>query len=225
MKRKLLMASLVLSLTANALFVCHYAGKHYLPRKSVYDKSVEKCVESWNNSVLKSNPAAENIFIGSSSTYLAPTDSIPNSVNLGYWGDKLKGMCHRLKQVTSLNPKRIFIFPSTNGYETQSDEEYLRDFKELVGTARDSFPRTGLYVISTFPMAKSKETKKRTNARIITMCRKIKAMSQEMKYVYIDVSTPLLGGRTHLDESETVDGLHLTPQSYEIWLESVKNVL
>lgn len=222
MKRKLFVIPFVLSLMLNVYGGYRLINRHLESRACVYNKSLKQCVDSWNNSLLKSCANVENIFVGSSSTYLAPTDSIPNSLNLGYWGDKVAGMNYRLNAFSGLRPKRVFVFPSTNGYVSQSDEQYLEVFRELVNTAKNRYPKAQLYVISTFPIGKTKSTESRNNERIKRMNDAIKRQASSLGYHYIDVFTPLLRNRPYLEEKETLDGLHLTPASYKVWLDVIK---
>ena len=178
-------------------------------------------------SIFASQPDTKNeiIFLGNSITEGGDWKGLfpdINAVNRGISGDVTDGILNRLDEVTSSQPKKIFLMIGTNDLARGRSVQYVSDHcRKIIENILRKSPNTELYIQSVLPTnpnigGRFSGHKSKKN-EILAVNKKLKAMSIELKIKYIDLHGPFSNSKGFLKSKYTHDGLHLSNAGYGKW--------
>jgi len=178
-------------------------------------------------SIFASQPDTKNeiIFLGNSITEGGDWKGLfpdINAVNRGISGDVTDGILNRLDEVTSSQPKKIFLMIGTNDLARGRSVQYVSDHcRKIIENILRKSPNTELYIQSVLPTnpnigGRFSGHKSKKN-EILAVNKKLKAMSIELKIKYIDLHGPFSNSKGFLKSKYTHDGLHLSDAGYGKW--------
>lgn len=176
-------------------------------------------VFSWNNTMEKLSYTADIVFFGDSlirGSDFRERFKDKKIVNLGYSGDTLSGMIERIPMVKAVSPKQVFLLGGINGLTNMNIDRCADKYAQLLDCLSEALPETKIYVHSVLPLSKEKERSICLNESIVKFNQKIEKISRERQIPFIDLySLYVLDGK--MNPELTKDGIHLLPESYDIW--------
>jgi lysophospholipase L1-like esterase len=142
----------------------------------------------------------------------------PNIKNRGISGDTTDGVLNRLNQVIESQPQKIFLMIGVNDlvFKNKSVEKTLETYKQILSNLKTKTPKTQVFIQSVLPVNNQKKYYY-NNDNILALNIKLKYLSQDFKYEYIDIFSHLTDASNQLDTRYTLDGLHLNGQGYLVW--------
>jgi len=145
-----------------------------------------------------------------------------NVVNRGISGDVTDGILNRLDEVTSSQPKKIFLMIGTNDLARGRSVQYVSDYcRKIIEKILRKSPNTELYIQSVLPINPNIGERftghKSKKNEILAVNKKLKAMSIELKIKYIDLHGPFSNSKGFLKSKYTHDGLHISEAGYGKW--------
>ncbi|MDA1275464.1 MAG: SGNH/GDSL hydrolase family protein [Verrucomicrobia bacterium] len=176
-----------------------------------------------------SPPKGAVLIVGSSSIRLwniAKADLGPHPVfKRGFGGSCISDVIHYAERIIlKYEPSVVVVYAGDNDVAAlKTNEQILKDFKALVKMIHEALPETRIGFLSIKPSLarwKLRIKMKRVNAAV-------QAFAQATPYVdYIDIFKPMLNekGRPKI-ELFMPDGLHMNPNGYKIWSNSIKTYL
>lgn len=179
----------------------------------------------WENTIRKLNLDFDVAFFGNSITCGSDfQQEFPDLriINLGYPGDNLEGMLHRVKAVKGANPRKIFIMAGTNDLSHISIDTYICRYETLIHTLNDSVPYADIYVQSVLPTNRSMITDYATNEKVRLANEELRNMAEKMHCEYIDLYPLYADSEGELQKSITRDGVHLKPEAYKPWADAIR---
>lgn len=202
----------------------NYIERYLERRRGVVDRELSPdfwCIQGWNNTLSKLDYDCDICFFGHSQ--IASSDFreyFPNKniVNLGYPGDKLKGMMLRVEQIAYVKPEKVFIMAGVNslGY---SKDEFEDAYNELITAIKTQVPSAELFLFNILPQSDGELGKAINNENIQVRNTYIRNYAEENKITMIDLYSIYCDKDGNLIDSLTVDGLHLTKDAYSRWAE------
>lgn len=168
------------------------------------------------------------LFLGSSSIKLWDLDaSFPEQtlVNRGFGGSQLSDVIHYADRiVTPSRPRLVFVYAGDNDIAAgKSPERVLKDFLTLSDRIRTLSPEASVVFLSIKPSLARKDdwpTMRRANTMIQEACDTVDHLH------FLDVASPMLDSQGAMrPELYASDGLHLSPDGYAIWAETLAPML
>ena len=169
------------------------------------------------------------VFVGSSSirkwTSLAKDFPGKPVINRGFGGSQITdSVAFASRIVLPYHPKQVIIYAGDNDIGAgKSPEQVLSDFRAFVSVLHKVQPDLPIGFIAIKPSIKrwNLVDKVRAANRLIAVdCRKDKRLT------FIDIENDMLGGDGMPNKALFVaDGLHMTPEGYEVWTRRVKPLL
>ena len=167
------------------------------------------------------------VFFGDSLTYYGDFASVfPNKVvcNLGLRGDTIQGLIERVKQVQILEPKLFFLMAGINDIGVLSERKFEEVYKQLLWQISEYCPNVELVVQSLLPVnAVDFGRISCNNEQIIQTNKIIQKISCQNGYEFIDLFY-LYVNSGQLNREMTCDGIHLKPNAYQTWYDTVASV-
>ena len=145
--------------------------------------------------------------------------------NRGISGDITAGVLHRLDEVYSRKPAKVFLLIGTNdlarGVKADSVVSNILWIADLI---KAKSPATKLYVQSIFPVNESfgkfaGHMSKRSE--IAEVNRVLRENAPAKHYTFLNISAALSDSTGRLNSAYTNDGLHLTGAGYLKWKETI----
>lgn len=192
----------------------------YVPERVDQD-----CVNSWNNCIEKLDMEADVVFFGDSETAGGDWQkAFPDvkSINLGYIGEDVKGMLRRVDAIKAVKPKKVFLMAGINGLQQQTIGEFEYWYAALVDAIQTSVPDAELYIESILPVTSYSDycdNEKIRDANVV-----LQRMAEERHIPYIDVYSAFAQDGA-LPEEMSYDGLHLYNEAYDLWYETIREVI
>jgi lysophospholipase L1-like esterase len=147
-------------------------------------------------------------------------------VNRGIGGDITYGVLRRLDDVIRRKPAKLFILIGINDIGKDiPDEAIANNFVKIVRRVQAGSPETRIYIqsilplnptVQNFPQHYDKQT------HVIHTNQLLREVARITQCTYIDLFPLFLDDQQHLDKKYTNDGLHLTPQGYEVWVKYLR---
>ncbi|AUP80636.1 GH92 family glycosyl hydrolase [Flavivirga eckloniae] len=204
-----------------------------------YDRLGEELAE-WNKAIkayyyhkkehFESLPDTENeiIFLGNSITDGAEWSELfqnPNIKNRGIGGDDTDGVLGRLEEVTSSNPKQLFIMIGTNDLAYGKTVDYINNnYVTILDTVKKQSPNTEIFIQSILPVDDNVHST-RPNKSIRDINRFLKQLCAERNINYIDLNPVFADEHGKLNTSYSIDGLHLNGKGYLVWKKEIEKFL
>lgn len=185
-----------------------------------------RCLEGWANCLNKLNDTIDVVFYGNSITYESNFQrGFPNLkiCNLGCNRDNLDDLIFRSFLIKSLRPHKIFILGGINSILDINLEKFEEKYKVLVDTVITQNPDAQLYLQSLLPVNIKKDVGaryERSQDKIKEANEIIKKISQNRGCYYVDLYSAYQVNDS-MPQKYTRDGLHLYPEAYSIWEQSI----
>lgn len=212
------------SLVANAV-----AAAIDCPPKRVYYQHYYNMVARYDS--LKNDINRRSVvMLGDSMTENGDWDALlgkRNIINRGINGDELYGIYDRLEQILPGTPRKIFIMAGINDVShDESTDTIVARTRMIIDRIQRESPKTLIYIQSLLPIDESQGRYKRLtgksaqiveiNKRLETMCREREIPFINMYHYFVEPDTNVLA------PTLTNDGLHLTPEGYQVWARVLK---
>ena len=141
--------------------------------------------------------------------------------NRGISGDVTAGVIHRIDEIATRKPTKVFLMIGTNDMAKDiSADSVVKNILIIADYLHHKTPATKLYVQSVLPVnnvygkfgkhSNKGEQIKKVNALL-------KSRAKEKKYTYIDLHTPFSDTEGKLKAELSNDGLHLKGKAYLLW--------
>ena len=174
------------------------------------------------------------VFIGDSITDLCKLDDYYKDVELalynrGISADTTEGLKKRLQvSVFDIEPAIIVMMIGTNDISWgRSADAIIKTYREIVAEIYEKLPNVKLYCMSVIPQNKDLEEYAPLNVdnnlkKINELNGKIKNLSTEFGFTYLNLYPLLLDSDGYLDKSYSDDGIHLNHNGFVVWSNLVK---
>lgn len=151
-------------------------------------------------------------------------------VNRGIIGDDAHGMEHRLRQIATGSPEKIFIDCGINDVSHKLDNATVaKRVQHLLSTVKAQCPESKIYYFSLLPINESFGRWKTLDGRtddVPKINEKMRRWCSDNGVTYIDLYSHMTdGGSNVLRKEITRDGLHLNEQGYAIWVGAMKKYM
>lgn len=196
-------------------------------KRIVFNQKAEDCLRGWTKSLESLHDNVDVAFLGNSITYGGDFDQAFPQLkicNLGYPSDDLSGMQKRIAQIKALHPKLLFIMAGTNNLSTFNEKSFKCDYSGLVTEIKRNVPDVEIYVQSILPYNSNLcevKFKFDRNTATIKANEIIRMISEENDLNYVDLYSLYVDEEGQLQESLTVDGVHLKNNAYERWYNEI----
>lgn len=197
------------------LNICHIEDK---------DRPDYWCIQGWNNTIEKLNLNVDIVFFGNSITRGSSFHNYfkdKSVCNLGYPGDTLDGMLLRVKQIKDLHPKKVFIMAGINGLHWQSQDVFKEKYTKLLSLTTNAVPNSEIYLQSILPVNHKMKPGVASSNKIIEANKIIEELAKDYHCTYIDLYS-IYAKDGEMPIELTRDGVHLFPESYEIWAKKIQ---
>ena len=145
------------------------------------------------------------------------------TANLGISGDTCAGVWSRLDEAAALKPTRIFLQIGINDFlRGASSKEILKGHRRIWDELAALRPETRLYVVALLPYVEAALPGLPPNLEIVRLNQALAAEADRRGLVFIDLFRALSDEDHQLRLEYTSDGLHLTPQAYQVWTEALR---
>lgn len=148
-----------------------------------------------------------------------------NIINQGISGDTTFGILQRIELTFEEEPKKIFLMAGINDLlQSYHKEELLSHYEKILEKIKSELPLTIVYVHSILPVA-DQEDFADMNHEIKTANTLLQALAQKYKYPYVDLHAIMSTPKGALRSTLSSDGLHLNSAGYDLWRDSIKDLL
>lgn len=195
--------------TVNAVPYSYEDNAQYIQRESMFEIS----------------PATEAdiVFVGDSITARGEwQEFFPDKVvlNRGIDSDVTEGVYNRLSVIIEAKPEKLFLMIGINDLRQKIPNETTLDYYEkILDTLQSSLPECEIYVQSVLPVNSSTGI---PNAEVQALNKGIKELADSFNITYIDLYSLLVDENNDLPVKYSVDGVHMTGDAYEIWIDGLK---
>lgn len=173
--------------------------------------------------------SSDIVFLGNSITdggefsELFKNDDIKNR---GISSDVISGVRERVGQVTSGNPRKIFLLIGINDISHNlSAEAIAKQYDELVQDIRTQSPESQLYIQSIMPINNDFGCYKNLKGKsrvIVEVNERLQQIAAERGATFIDLTPALSDSEGKLRKEFTNDGLHLLGKGYQAWANFIR---
>ena len=218
---------LIISITVNILFVSTAVFLFY---KGSFKKILKPFIRSYYQNKsghfkTLSQTGIEIVFLGDSLTDRCEWSELfnrANIVNRGIEGDTTAGVLHRLRDVTSIKPKKIFIMIGANDYGFHQNVSItVKNYRKIIGRIRSESPATKIYIQSLLPTVQSRIPIDRNFLTGVNS--EIKKIADNGSIYYIDIYSRLVDEKGDLSKKYTIDGAHLNGKGYLVWKKAISD--
>lgn len=150
--------------------------------------------------------------------YYAPR----KAVNLGISGDRTEHVLWRLDDgnLKGINPKLAVIMIGTNNSGSNTSEEIAAGVEGIVKKLIEQRPEIKVLVLGIFPRGeKPDDAKRQVNMKANEI---ISKLDDGKQVFYLDIGPKFLQADGTLTKEIMPDLLHLSPQGYQIWADSIE---
>ncbi len=142
--------------------------------------------------------------------------------NRGIPGDHCDGIRERLTTALGPAPQAVFLMAGINDLAYHPADIVTEKYKSLVSEIRELHPSTRLYLMSILPVNRRAWYVPVDNLAIVEVNDSIRKLAENLKVPYVDLHEKMTGQDGQLRKELTVDGVHLTPEAYKIWLDAIR---
>jgi lysophospholipase L1-like esterase len=164
-----------------------------------------------------------SLMLGDSLSQWFPVGRLPGQqlwVNQGISGDTTGGILQRLLLASVASPETIYIMAGVNDLKRgASDREILNNLSQIVQQLKQQSPQAQLVLQSILPTRSAQIP----NERIARLNPWIEAIAQRHGAVYLDLHRYFADSDGAIRPELTTDGIHLSPQGYEVWQTALQN--
>lgn len=185
-------------------------------------------INGWTNTLQKMHYDADIAFFGNSITCMSdfqkyfPTQEI---VELGYPGDSMEGMMRRMDQLRAVTPEKVFLMAGINGLLNMPLDKFEKQYNTLLDSIHVATPKSKVYVQSILPVNNGMRENMPDSQKIKEGNAIIKKICDERKMTYINLYRLYANKNGEMQQSCTIDGLHLKPEAYKRWADEIKKYI
>ncbi|MFD0764308.1 GDSL-type esterase/lipase family protein [Mucilaginibacter lutimaris] len=171
------------------------------------------------------------IFLGNSITEMGNWPKLLNDTNVlnrGIGGDITYGVLKRIDDVIARQPKKLFILLGINDIGKDIPDSVIAyNYFKIIKRVKAGSPGTKIYVESILPLNPTLKgfpqhyDKAEHIPRVNAM---LKAQAASLGYTYINLQPLFLNKQNRLDAKYTLEGLHLKPEAYVVWVDYLKKM-
>lgn len=165
------------------------------------------------------------IFLGDSITEGCDWAEIFQNANIrnrGIGSDTTTGVLHRLEEIYSSKPKKLFIMIGINDLGKKIPIEIIKqNYLEILKTVKNKSPETQIIVQSVLPVNEKMHGHHTSNRQVVILNSELKKICDQENLVYIDLYKIFDAGIDGMDRKYTNDGIHLNGSGYYLWKESL----
>jgi lysophospholipase L1-like esterase len=221
------------------LFLFIFLELFYLTGKKIKQRwIIEKTIHSehWQKRAkqIENVPKGKykTVFLGNSLTEMFDLQYYFNDstiLNCGITGDFSEGILKRLDAITDLKPKKLFVEIGINDIiEKISLDDICNNYEQLIIKIQKESPQTQIYIQSNLPLVINRFSlltdNDDVNAHVIEQNKNLMKIAAKYHCTYIDIFSQMVKEKDRLSLF-IMDGIHLTPKSYEIWTKVVSPYL
>jgi beta-glucosidase len=147
------------------------------------------------------------------------------AVNLGISGDRTQHVLWRLENgsLEGISPKLAVVMIGTNNSGDDTPEEIAEGVKLIVEKLRTKLPQTKVLLLATFPRGPNpQDPRRQVNEKSNEIVSKL---ADGQMVLYLDIGKNFLQPDGTLSREIMPDLLHLSPQGYQVWAESIEPVM
>ena len=144
-----------------------------------------------------------------------------NIVNRGVWGTFIGETVQHIEAVAMGKPKKVFFMVGTNDLGkngSRNIDDIIENTRIMVERMQKVSPATEIYIQGILPSVYNRllEQLEETNERLKELC-------SEYGITYIDLWDDLFS--LTLDNTHTLDGLHMKASGYQIWTKKIQELV
>lgn len=165
------------------------------------------------------------VFLGNSLTEAGQWQEWFNSskiYNRGIPGDHCDGMRQRLADALGKAPQAVFLMAGINDLAYHKPSVVKEKYEALIHELRKRYPACRLYLVSILPVNNKSWYVPIDNKAIVEMNAFIGNLAKKLKVPFVDLHSKMTDEEGQLRKALTVDGVHLTPAGYQLWLEELR---
>ena len=146
-------------------------------------------------------------------------------VNRGVAGiDSVWLLEHLKEQILDLEPSKLVLLIGINdigrGYPIR---DIVNRISDIIMTVRQESLLTEVYLLSVFPVSEKSQYASKVKIRNNATVRELNQQLAVLPGVtYVDLYDYLTDAQEQLNDTYTTDGLHLSPQGYQVLAEPIK---
>jgi len=218
-------ANIILLSILSAIGAVQTGGPGADPDPNRFAKDID-AFEQWDSK--NAFPAAPVLFVGSSSIRMWRTrEGFPDLtvINRGFGGSHISDVLHFADRIVlPYQPKVIVFYAGDNDVAGGKSAQRVRDdYRRFVNLINDRLPQTRLIFVTIKPSGQRWTLwpeMNRANALIRDLCKADDRLS------LADLATPLLDSEGKPDDDLFLgDRLHLSPNGYAVWNETLRPIL
>ena len=190
---------------------------------------------SFNKKVSELGEKAQVIFIGDSITQgwegagkevWAENFEKYNPINLGIGGDRTQHVLWRLDNgnLEGLKPKAAVVMIGTNNSngEDNTVEQIADGVTAIVEKLREKLPETKILLIPIFPRGENPNPQR---GKILQVNQIIQKLAGGRNVLWVDFGHKFINESGQIPRALMPDFLHLSPEAYQIWADSIERPL
>jgi len=191
---------------------------------------------NWFKLLNKTVVPGKTVFVGDSIIQEFPIEEMLSDYmpiyNRGIGGDTTDGLLKRLEEsIFALNPLKLFLLIGTNDLVVGDSDgrQIIANMALCIDKVKERLPECKIHLISILPVNKTDHPKinhdavsVRTNQMISKVNSALMRLASEKGVIYLDLYSKLLDENGNLAIAYTREGLHLSPQGYEIVVMNLK---
>ncbi|MEH2249226.1 SGNH/GDSL hydrolase family protein [Nostoc sp.] len=158
-----------------------------------------------------------SILVGDSLSMWFPKEKLPAGklwLNQGISGDTSSGVLKRLGAFSATRPDVIYVMAGINDLRKgASDDTILRNYRRIVRRLRQAHPQAQIIVQSILPT----RLPKLSNSRIRHINIQLTLIAKQEGANYLNIYSWFTDMEGNLRPELTTDGLHLSPEGYDVW--------
>ncbi|NJR75760.1 MAG: G-D-S-L family lipolytic protein [Scytonema sp. CRU_2_7] len=164
------------------------------------------------------------ILVGDSLSMWFPKEKLPTGklwLNQGISGDTSNGVLKRLAAFSQTRPDVIYLMAGINDIrKNASDEVILRNHRRIMRSLRQAHPNSQIIVQSILPA----RLPTISNQRIRYLNTQLALIAKQEKVTYINMYRWFTDFEGNLRPELTTDGLHLSPDGYDVWRAALEQI-
>lgn len=222
-------------LTGGALFASRALAHSAVEAAPRTDGSWQERHKTLNTRAAEAGAKAQVVFIGDSITQgwegagrevWAKYYAHRNAVNLGIGGDRTQHVLWRLDNgnLEGLKPKAAVVMIGTNNSngEDNTVEQIADGVTAIVKRLREKLPETKVLLVAIFPRLENPAPQR---GKVLQVNQVLQRLGDNQQVFYVDFGYKFIDAEGLIPRSLMPDYLHLSPEAYGIWAESIEGLL
>lgn len=145
--------------------------------------------------------------------------------NFGVCGEKTSQIMERLDDVILLEPDILFVMMGINDLgDGLAANEIMTNWNTFVEQVENALPNTEVVVQSLLPVNTTLFSNPRvTSEKILHVNKELRRFAEMKKLSFINLYPLFVNDAEMLNETVTIDGLHLNDNGYVLWQEKLES--